>query len=69
MELYISRRQKKECPKISDIEDEKGLINKRYLNANVLDYLLENPEIIPENMFSFVVYIGQGKNGLRPDTN
>jgi hypothetical protein len=48
MEIYISRRQKKGCPTISDIEDEKGLTNKRYLNANVLDYLLENPEIIPE---------------------
>lgn len=47
IELFVTDEQKKGWVKGLDIENE--LRGKQILNANVLDYLLAHPELIPEN--------------------
>jgi hypothetical protein len=44
--LYLSEKQKKGSTKGNDLRKE--LTNQPVLNANVLDYLLAHPELIPE---------------------
>ena len=44
--LYLSKKQKKGSIKGNDLRKE--LANQPNLNANVLDYLLAHPELIPE---------------------
>jgi len=44
--LYLSKKQKKGSIEGNDLRKE--LANRQTLNANVLDYLLAHPELIPE---------------------
>jgi hypothetical protein len=47
IELYLTERQKTEWVNSTDVQKE--LEGRNVLNANVLDYLLAHPELIPES--------------------
>jgi len=47
IELYVTEKQKDSYEKGEDLQ--KDLENKQVLNANVLDFLLKNPHLIPED--------------------
>jgi len=48
LELYLDRRQRQKSGVVGGDKLCKALANKLVLNANVLDYLLANPHLIPE---------------------
>lgn len=52
--LYLSQRQKNGG--ISGIDLKRELDKKPLINANVLDYLLHHPDLIPENWKSELVF-------------